>query len=162
MTSGRKLRHRAVCAVALCVATVIGVAASAGATGKGQRRVGGHVVGVRPMPQFIGPAGPTPLNPAGPTPLNPAGPTPLNPAGGFGPYTHRSAPVQRSGMYVGIVGGGSAPAPIGDSFYCQVHDRGYASQTHFFQHLADADGVYGDDALPYLIDEGGVWVFPFE
>lgn len=154
MTSGRKLRHRAVCAVALCVATVIGVAASAGATGKGQRRVGGHVVGVRPMPQFIGPAGPTPLNPAGPPPLDPTG-------AGMRSRAYLSAPVQRPGMYVGIVGGG-APAPLGESFYCQVHDRGYASQTHFFQHLADADGVYGDDALPYLIDEGGVWVFPFE
>lgn len=155
MASGRKVRHRAVCIVALCVATVVGLAASAGATGKGQRRVGGHVVGVRPMPQFIGPAGPTPLNPAGPPPLDPTG-------AGMRSRAYQSAPAQRPGMYVGIVGGGSAPAPIGDSFYCQVHDRGYASQTHFFQHLADVDGVYGDEALPYLIDEGGVWVFPFE
>lgn len=163
MASGRFLRIRPALGAVCVLAVLVGYGAVAHATGSGQGRprIGGHVVGVKPLPPFLGPAGPTPLNPAGPTPLNPAGPTPLNPTGrGFG-NVYRSAPVARPGMYVGIVGG-SYPAPIGNSFYCQVHDRGYASQGLFFEHLADADGLYGDEVLPYLYEDGGVWVFPLE
>jgi len=163
MASDRFLRILPALASACAFTALLDHGSLAQATGAGrvQPRIGGHVVGVKPLPPFLGPAGPTPLNPAGPTPLNPAGRTPLNPTGpGFG-SGYLSAPVARPGMYVGVVGG-AYPAPIGNSFYCQVHDRGYASQTLFFEHLADADGLYGDDVLPYLYDDGGVWVFPLE
>lgn len=150
-----------------CLA-VLGAVALAGATPPvhgGRLPTGGRIPipPVAPVPQLYGPAGPTPLNPAGRTPFNPAGPTPLNPAGappigarvvsprGFVPY-------QQPGMYVGVVGGSGYGQ--GGSFYCQVHDRGYASQGMFLSHLADFDGVYGDDALSFLVEDGGVWVFP--
>jgi hypothetical protein len=164
MSSGRKVRRHTRLLSGWSLAAVLGVAVAAHATdpGKGQPRIGGHVVGVKPLPPFLGPAGPTPLNPAGPTPLNPAGPTPLNPTGaGFG-HAWRSVPLQQPGVYVGMVGGGGYAAPLGNSFYCQAHDRGYASQSFFLEHLADADGVYGDAALSYLIEDGGVWIFPVE
>lgn len=140
------------------------LAAPVGATGgvKGQPRVGGHSVGVKPLPPLRGPAGPTPLNPAGPTPLNPAGPPPIGAGGPSIGFPRRSYTVQ-PGFSVGIVGGGANyDAPIGGSFFCEVHNRGYASQSLFFDHLEVADGMYGDDALSYLIDDGGVWIFPAE
>ncbi|MBY0280508.1 hypothetical protein K2Z84_34670 [Candidatus Binatia bacterium] len=150
--------------VAIACLVVLG-AAAAGATppGHGGRSsVAGRGSAVAPPPQLYGPAGPTPLNPAGPTPLNPAGPPPLNPAGPPPLGTHlvsprRFVPYQQPGMYVGVVGGGYGQ---GGSFYCQVHNRGYASQGMFLNHLADFDGVYGDDAVSLLVEDGGVWVFP--
>ena len=125
----------------------------------GQATFGGHVVGVRPQPPLNGPAGPTPFNPAGPTPLNPAGPPPI---GNGVAYPRRFVPAFQPapGMYVGVVGGAGHGA--GGSFYCAVHGRGYASETLFLNHLADADGVYGDDASSYLFQDGGVWIFPAE
>jgi len=125
----------------------------------GRPQSGGHVVGVRPQPPLNGPAGPTPFNPAGPTPLNPAGRPPI---GGGVAAPRRLVPAYQApapGLYVGVVGGGLG---AGGSFYCQVHDRGYASQTHFLNHLADVDGMFGEDALSYLVEDGGVWVFPAE
>lgn len=140
---------------------VLFTAAAAVATppGRGGRpQIGGHSVGVRPQQPLYGPAGPTPFNPAGPTPLNPAGPPPV---GGGVAYPRRFVPAYQPapGMYVGVVGGGNGYGQ-GGSFYCQVHDRGYASQTLFLNHLADADGMYGEDALSFLVEDGGVWVFP--
>jgi hypothetical protein len=145
----------------LVAAMVLWIAAPAAATSPG-KTIGGHRVGVPPLPRVLGPAGPTPLNPAGPTPLNPAGPSPLNPTGpsiGF-PRSVVRAPAR--GVHVGVVGGYDYGAPIGGSFFCQVHNRGYASESLFFDHLAVADGVYGDEALSYLYDDGGVWIFPAE
>ena len=146
---------------AACLVVLVG-AALAGATPPGDRRpqIGGHSVGVRPLPPLNGPAGPTPLNPAGRTPLNPAGPPPV---GGGVAYPRRFVPAYQPapGMYVGVVGDGYGYGQ-GGSFYCQVHNRGYASQTLFLNHLADADGMYGEDALSFLIEDGGVWVFPAE
>lgn len=146
---------------------VLGIAALTGATPPGHAGRppgGGGGVAVAPLPQLYGPTGPTPFNPAGRTPLNPAGPTPLNPAGpppiGARVVSPRSfVPYQQPGMYVGVVGGGYGYGQ-GGSFYCQVHDRGYASQGMFLNHLADFDGIYGEDALSLLIEDGGVWVFP--
>ncbi len=142
---------------------VLATAVFAGATPPrhdGRPQIGGHSVGVRPQAPLNGPAGPTPLNPAGPTPLNPAGAPPV---GGGMAYPRRFVPAYQPapGMYVGVVGGGYGYGQ-GGSFYCQVHDRGYASQTLFLNHLADADGMYGEDALSFLIEDGGVWVFPAE
>lgn len=140
------------------------VAAGATPPGVGGRPPGGGRGGaVAPLPPLYGPTGPTPLNPAGRTPFNPAGPTPLNPAGppplGAHLVTPRSfVPYSQPGMYVGVVGGSGYGS--GGSFYCQVHDRGYASQGMFLNHLADFDGVYGDEALSVLVEDGGVWVFP--
>lgn len=141
---------------------VLAAVSQAGATPPGRDgrpQFGGHAVGVRPLPPLNGPAGPTPLNPAGPTPLNPAGGPPI---GGGVAQPRRFVPSyqQAPGMYVGVVGGGGYGFGQGGSFYCQVHDRGYASQTLFLNHLADADGLYGEDALSFLIEDGGVWVFP--
>ena len=137
-------------------------AAPAGATGP-QRGYGPHTFGVRPLPPLNGPAGPTPLNPAGPTPLNPVGPSPLGLGGPSIGFPRRGVPIQQPGMYVGIVGGGgNYGGPLGGSFFCQVHNRGYATQSLFFDHLAVADGINGDDAPSYLIDDGGVWIFPVE
>ena len=124
---------------------------------------------------LIGPAGPSPLNPAGPSPLNPAGPSPLNPAGpspldptgrSIG-LPRRGARIQQTvlqpGVVVGVVGnGGNVGAPLQGSFYCQVHNRGYATQSLFFDHLAVADGVAGDEATSVLVQDGGVWIFPVE
>lgn len=152
-TSRVALRTLAVASVV--VLTSVGLAAATPPGQRGQRTIGGHVVGVRPLPPLLGPAGPTPLNPAGPTPFNPAGPPPVG--GGFQRRFHGHQP----GMFVGIVGGGGYGGSAG-SYYCQVHDRGYASQNMFFAHLADADGLYGDDALPFLVDNGGVLVLPAE
>ncbi|MEW6269723.1 MAG: hypothetical protein AB1689_10560 [Thermodesulfobacteriota bacterium] len=150
----------------LAVTLFAGPAGATGAAGaaKGQPRIGGHVVGVAPMPMLRNPAGPTPLNPAGPTPLNPAGPTPLNPVGPSIPFPRSGVViVPQPGVHVGIVGQQEPVGlPLGSSFYCQVHDRGYASQSLFFDHLAVADGLAGDEALSYLVDDGGVWVFPAE
>lgn len=116
---------------------------------------------------LIGPAGPTPLDPAGPTPLNPAGPTPLNPTGPSIGMPRRGARIQQTvqqpGVFVGVVGAGrNVGAPLQGSFYCQVHNRGYATQSLFFDHLAVADGLAGDEATSFLIEDGGVWVFPVE
>jgi hypothetical protein len=139
------------------------VATATGPSGGGQKRIGGHVVGVKPLPPLNGPAGPTPLNPAGPTPLNPAGPPPIGAGGASIAFPRRIAPIQRPGFAVGIVGANDGyGAPLGGSFYCQVHDRGYASESLFFDHLSAVDGIPGDDALSYLIEDGGVWVFPVE
>lgn len=165
MATRRSSHARWIAAVASAVVLALPVGAMATGAGSGQRRIGGHVVGVKPLPPLRGPAGPTPFNPAGPTPLNPAGPPPLGAAGPSIGFPRRVAPiiVQQPGVSVGIVGGASGyGAPIGGSFYCQVHDRGYASESLFFEHLAAADGVYGDEALPYLFEDGGVWVFPVE
>jgi hypothetical protein len=146
---------------------VIGFAALAEATqpGRGGRPSrGGPVPGIPPQQQLLGPTGPTPFNPAGRTPFNPAGPTPLNPAGppplGARVVSPRSfVPFQQPGMYVGVVGGGLGQA---GSFYCEVHNRGYASQGLFLSHLADADGLYGEDAFSFLVEDGGTLVFPAE
>jgi hypothetical protein len=159
MTSACKRWLRAV-AVAAAVTTAAAPAAATGAP----KTIGGHRVGVPSPPRVVGPAGPTPLNPAGPTPLNPAGPTPLNPTGPSVGFPRLGVPVApAAGVHVGIVGSRTSyGAPPGGSFFCQVHNRGYASESLFFDHLATADGVHGDDALPYLYDDGGVWIFPAE
>jgi len=143
-------------AVMISAALVFVLSSAAGATGahKGRR--------VDPSRSMLrNPAGPTPLNPAGPTPLNPAGPTPLNPTGRSFGFPSRA--IVQPGISVGIVGSQEPVGlPLGGSFYCQVHNRGYATESLFFDHLAAADGMYGDEALSYLIDDGGVWIFPVE
>lgn len=163
MSSVRGLARRS---FVLAVASLsLALAMPSQATGPGgQPRIGGHVVGVRPLPPMRNPAGPTPLNPAGPTPLNPAGPTPLNPTGPSIPFPRQGFVIgPGAGVHVGVVGGGAqAGFPIGGSYYCQVHDRGFASQSLFFEHLAVMDGLPGDVALSYLIENGGVWIFPSE
>jgi len=148
---------------AALAALLLALAVPAGATGSPGTRAGGRV-GVAPAPALRNPAGPTPLNPAGPTPLNPAGPTPLNPTGPSVGFPRRGVLVApSSGVHVGVVGGRSSyGAPLGGSFFCQVHNRGYASESLFFDHLAAMDGVSGDEALSYLYDDGGVWIFPAE
>jgi hypothetical protein len=156
------VRNRSMQALAVAGVLLLAGAVVADATppaGGGRPTFGGHVVGVRPLPPLNGPAGPTPLNPAGPTPLNPAGAPPV---GGGVAYPRRFVPAYQPapGMYVGVVGGAGYGAA--GSFYCAVHGRGYASETHFLNHLADADGVSGDDALSFLVEDGGVWVFPAE
>jgi hypothetical protein len=128
--------------------------------------------GLAPRAPLYGPAGPSPLNPAGPSPLNPAGPSPLNPAGPSplnptGPslgMPRRGFSVRQPGAYVGVVGSSyvNGGAPLRGSFYCQVHNRGYASQALFFDHLAVADGIGSEEARSYLVEDGGVWVFPVE
>jgi hypothetical protein len=156
----------ATCALVATTLMVFGLVALAGATqpSQGGHRPGGGrgIGGIPPPVQLYGPTGPTPFNPAGRTPFNPAGPTPLNPAGppplGARVVSPRNfVPYQQPGMYVGVVGGGLGQA---GSFYCQVHDRGYASQGLFLSHLADVDGVYGEDAFSFLVEDGGTWVFP--
>jgi hypothetical protein len=117
------------------------------------------------------PAGPSPRNPAGPTPRNPAGPTPLNPAGSFGrsrgvvvrqPFVGASDPLVRPQPFVSVVGPSSA-AGLGGSFFCGVHNRGFASEGFFFDHLAEFDGMVDPDiAAEMLVDGGGVWVFTGE
>ena len=154
ITYSRTVRMLASAAIVVLVAASQARATPPGRDGRPQ--IGGHSVGVRPLPPLYGPAGPTPLNPAGPTPLNPAGSL-----GGGVANPRRVVPSYQPapGMYVGVVGGGYGYGQ-GGSFYCQVHNRGYASQTLFLNHLADADGMYGEDALSFLIEDGGVWVFP--
>jgi len=162
MQRRRKLRAAGI-VIAPMLAGLLAMPAGATNPGRAPQRSGGHTVGVVPLPPLRGPAGPTPLNPAGPTPLNPAGPTPLNPAGPSISFPRQGGFIQQPGVYVGVVGGGGNYRPqLGGSFYCQVHNRGYASQGLFFDHLAGADGLYGDEALSYLIDDGGVWIFPVE
>lgn len=153
-TCSRTVRMLASAALVVLVAASQAAATPPGRDGRPQ--IGGHSVGVRPQPPLYGPAGPTPLNPAGPTPLNPAGSL-----GGGIMNPRRVVPSYQPapGMYVGVVGGGYGYGQ-GGSFYCQVHDRGYASQTLFLNHLADVDGMYGEDALSFLVEDGGVWVFP--
>lgn len=168
----RTWRRVAVVAMLGCLA-----ATPAFADGHGGRggRGGGFVppqTGFVPPPPLYGPAGPTPLNPAGPTPLNPAGPTPLNPAGPTplnptGPtlgMPRRVFPTRQPGAYVGVVGSSytNGGVPLRGSFYCQVHNRGYASEALFFNHLAVADGIGGEEAASHLVEDGGVWVFPVE
>jgi len=154
MSSARNRRRRA-CGILAASAAVLALAVPSRATGPG-KTIGGHRVGVPPLPRVIGPAGPTPLNPAGPTPVNPTGPS-------IG-FPRRGVVVAGPpGVHVGVVGGGYGyGAPLGGSFFCRVHNRGYASESLFFEHLAAADGVYGDEALPYIYDDGGVWIFPTE
>lgn len=146
---------------AALAAAALALAVPAAATGP---QKGGHVARPRigaASPMLRNPAGPTPLNPAGPTPLNPAGPTPLNPTGLNVPVPRTVIVGPRRGVHVGIVGSGFASgAPLGGSFFCEVHNRGYATESLFFDHLAVADGVAGEEALSYLIDDGGVWIFP--
>lgn len=153
-TCSRTVRILAATGLAVLVAASQAVATPPGSDGRPQ--IGGHAVGVRPQPPLYGPVGPTPLNPAGPTPLNPAGSL-----GGGVARPRRVVPSYQPapGMYVGVIGGDYGYGQ-GGSFYCQVHDRGYASQTLFLNHLADADGMYGEDALSFLVEDGGVWVFP--
>jgi hypothetical protein len=160
MTPVRNAAAQLACAA--LAALLIASPAQAGDGKRGQPRIGGHVVGVAPLPMLRSPAGPTPLNPAGPTPLNPAGPTPLNPVGPSVPFPRQGVAIAPpAGVHVGVVGQQQPfGMPLGSSFYCQVHDRGYASQSLFFDHLAAADGLVGEEALSYLIDDGGVWVFP--
>jgi hypothetical protein len=161
-TSGCRWSRTARTVSFACLVVLVATTLAAATPPRQDRRPqsGGHSVGVRPLPPLNGPAGPTPFNPAGPTPLNPAGSPPV---GGGVAYPRRFVPSYQPapGMYVGVVGGGYAYGQ-GGSFYCQVHDRGYASQTLFLNHLADADGMYGEDALSFLIEDGGVWVFPAE
>lgn len=164
MRSALGCRGAARTLIASCLA-LLGVATIAAATDPGRAgrpSRGGFGAGIPPQQQLLGPTGPTPFNPAGRTPFNPAGPTPLNPAGppplGARVVSPRNfVPAQQPGMYVGVVGGGLGQA---GSFYCQVHDRGYASQGLFLSHLADADGIYGEDAFSYIVEDGGTWVFP--
>lgn len=153
---------------AVLAAAALALAVPAGATGPGkgrppgQPRVGGPSPRIgAPSAMLRNPAGPTPLNPAGPTPLNPAGPPPLNPTGLNVPVPRTVVVGPRRGVHVGIVGGGfDSGVPLGGSFFCEVHNRGYATQSLFFNHLATADGVAGEEALAYLIEDGGVWIFP--
>ncbi|HEY8518024.1 MAG TPA: hypothetical protein VIS07_21130 [Candidatus Binatia bacterium] len=139
------------------------LATPASGTSPGHRASGGgrHVA---PRVVLPNPAGPTPRNPAGPTPLNPAGPTPLNPTGRAPVVSFpRTVIAPPSGVHVGIVGQQDVlGAPLGASFYCQVHDRGYASEALFFDHLAAADGIGSEEALAYIFEDAGVWVFPAE
>jgi hypothetical protein len=99
--------------------------------------------------------------------IGPAGPSPLDPTGRSMGLPRRGAriqhTVQQPGVFVGVVGnGGTVGVPLQGSFYCQVHNRGYATQSLFFDHLAVADGVAGDEATSFLIQDGGVWIFPVE
>jgi hypothetical protein len=125
--------------------------------------------GIAPRAAF--PAGPTPRNPAGPTPRNPAGPPPLNAAGSFGaaprmvhrpPLGSASDPLFVPQPFVSVVGPAAAPAFLGGSFFCEVHNRGFATEQFFFDHVEGMDGVPADVAAEMLIDGGGVWVFTGE
>jgi hypothetical protein len=153
----RTLRRTVALTVLACLVAVPALATGPGAPHRG----GSRGMGFAQQPQ-LGPAGPTPLDPAGPTPLNPAGPTPLNPTGPARGLPRRGARIQQPGVFVGVVGGGNVGVPLQGSFYCQVHNRGYATQSLFFDHLAGADGVRGDEAMSFLVEDGGVWVFPVE
>jgi hypothetical protein len=157
-STARDVRLATVLALLACLTVLL--AGSALADGSGAQRIGGHHGGFVPLPPLVGPAGPTPLDPAGPTPLNPAGPTPLNPTGRSMGMPRRAVPIQQPGVFVGVVGASDAGLPLRGSFFCQVHNRGYASQSLFFDHLAVADGVGSEDAMSYLIEDGGVWVVP--
>jgi len=160
------IRRNPLRTAALAVLTCL-LAVPAAANGPMQGVPGGAHGNQFAAQPLIGPAGPTPLNPAGPTPLDPAGPTPLNPTGPSVGLPRHGARIQQTvqqpGVFVGVVGAGSNfGVPLQGSFYCQVHNRGYATESLFFDHLAVADGVAGDEAMSYLIQDGGVWIFPVE
>lgn len=61
-----------------------------------------------------------------------------------------------------VVGPGVAPAFPGGSFFCRVHNRGFATQQFFFDHLALVDGVDPFLASENIFADGGVWVFTGE
>ena len=154
---------------AALVAVLVGAAASHAT----DRQVGTGPAGVRAgLPAGTttrNPAGPTPRNPAGPTPLNPAGPTPLNPAGGFGGSHLRGGGARafvgndaftRPRTFVSVVGDSSAPSSFAGSYYCGVHDRAFATEQFFADHLWSVDGIAPSEVGDLLIDGGGVLVFP--
>jgi hypothetical protein len=121
---------------------------------------------------FPNPAGPTPLNAAGPTPLHAAGPTPLNPAGPpplfptgrfrGGPVVTTSDPLFRPQPFVSVIEDHGVQQALAGSFFCQLHNRGFATQGLFFDHLLAADGIDSAQASEALIEDGGVWIFPAE
>ncbi len=61
--------------------------------------------------------------------------------------------------FVSIVGGAATPHSLGGSFYCRIHDRGFATEGFFLDHLQRTDGVSPDDAGQLLDEEAGVWIF---
>jgi hypothetical protein len=105
-------------------------------------------------PTPFNPAGPSPRNAAGPTPFNPAGPPPLGAAAAFVPLApQRFVNVPQPEVFVSTVGD---PPP---AFFCQIHNRGFANEQAFFEHLGMSDGVSPEFARAALFDGGGVWVF---
>lgn len=161
--SGPRLDRRCLAVVALLAVALSPL--SAVATGPSGSRGG------RTQPGVAFPAGPTPRNPAGPTPRNPAGPPPLNATGSFArgrapghapPVFVGNDPFFQPQAFVGVVGPSSVPASLGGSFFCAVHQRGFATQQFFFDHVASADGLSPDEAMAVLVDDGGVWIFTGE
>jgi hypothetical protein len=141
------------------------LATSAGATGPGGPNGG------RSRAASAFPAGPTPRNPAGPTPRNPAGPPPLNAPGSFAntrplgvrpPVFVGNDAFFQPQPFVSVVGPSTVPVLLDGSFFCGVHDRGFATQQFFFDHLATSDGLAPEEAIEMLVDGGGVWVFTGE
>ena len=92
--------------------------------------------------------GPPPVNAVGPPPLNPTGPPPLN-AGGAQPSFFVSGP-------------GIGNQVVRGSFFCRVHNRGFADQGRFLEHLQQMDGVAPDQAAAFTSENGGVTSFPAE
>jgi hypothetical protein len=87
----------------------------------------------------------------------------LNPAGGFGARGFSgfaSDPLFVPQPFVAVVQDHGMQQPLGGSFFCQVHNRGFATQGLFFDHLLAADGVNAGEASEMLVEGGGVWIFP--
>jgi len=125
-----------------------------------------HVVGRPPFnpvaPPVMNPVGPPPLNAVGPPPLNAVGPPPLN---AVGPPPFNATGAQPAffdrGAFVSVVGD-QPVGPIGGSFFCRVHGRGFATEQLFLDHLARFDGVAPADAGRMVFDNAGVLTFPAE
>jgi hypothetical protein len=117
-----------------------------------------HVVGRPPFnpvgPPPMNPAGPPPLNAVGPPPLNAVGPPPFNATGAQPAFSERRA-------FVSVVGD-QPVGPIGRSFFCRNHGRGFSTEQMFVDHLARFDGIAPDDAGRMVFDDGGVVTFPAE